>query len=62
MGSGAHPGQPAIEQAALGMQSLLGWSDERRHIEITDTEGALRHHRASVPRSAAVTPRATPTQ
>jgi glycerol-3-phosphate dehydrogenase len=49
MGSGAHPGQPAIEQAALGMQSLLGWTDERRRIEIADTEGALRHHRASAP-------------
>ena len=62
MGSGAHPGQLAIEQAALGMQSLLGWSDERRHIEITDTEGALRHHRASVPGSAAATPRPASTQ
>ena len=62
MGSGAHPGQPAIEQAALGMQSLLGWSEERRRIEMTDTEGALRHHRAAVAGPAASTPRPASTQ
>lgn len=53
MGSGAHPGQTAVAQAAQGMQSLLGWTDERRGNEIADTESALRHHRASVPGLAA---------
>jgi glycerol-3-phosphate dehydrogenase len=53
MGSGAHPGRTAVEQAASGMQSLMGWSDERRRAEMADTEQSLRHHRASVPSSAA---------
>jgi glycerol-3-phosphate dehydrogenase len=52
MGSGAHPGRLAVEQAAAGMQNLVGWSDERRRAEIADTEQALRQHRASVPSSA----------
>src|SRR5450755_3196100 len=51
MGSGAHPGRTAVEQAASGMQSLMGWSDERRRAEMADTEQSLRHHRASVPSS-----------
>ena len=53
MGSGAHPGRLAVDQAAAAMQSLMAWSDERRHAEIADTEQALRHHRASVPVTAA---------
>jgi glycerol-3-phosphate dehydrogenase len=49
MGSGAHPGRPAIEQTAHGMQRLMGWTDERRAAEVTDTERVLDHHRAAVP-------------
>jgi glycerol-3-phosphate dehydrogenase len=48
MGSGAHPGRLAVEQAAAGMQSVMGWSDERRRAEMADTEQSLKHHRASV--------------
>jgi glycerol-3-phosphate dehydrogenase len=48
MGSGAHPGRTAVEQAAAGMQRLMGWSDERRRAETADTEQSLRHHRAAV--------------
>jgi glycerol-3-phosphate dehydrogenase len=54
MGSGAHPGPLAIEQAAAGMQNLMGWSDERRRAEIADTEQSLRRHRAAIPKSAAI--------
>jgi glycerol-3-phosphate dehydrogenase len=53
MGSGAHPGRTAVEQAGAAMQSLMGWSDERRNSEMADTEQALRHHRATVPSTAA---------
>jgi glycerol-3-phosphate dehydrogenase len=53
MGSGAHPGRVAVEQAAAGMQRLMGWSDERRRAEVADTEQSLRHHRAAVPSPAA---------
>jgi glycerol-3-phosphate dehydrogenase len=49
MGSGAHPGRAAIEQTAHGMQRLMGWTDERRAAEVTDTERVLDHHRAAVP-------------
>jgi glycerol-3-phosphate dehydrogenase len=44
MGSGEHPGQLAIAQAAQGMQELTGWTNERRLAEIADTETVLRHH------------------
>jgi len=48
MGSGAHPGRTAINQAAHAMQRLRGWTDERRLAEVSDTEQVLRHHRAAV--------------
>jgi glycerol-3-phosphate dehydrogenase len=56
LGSGSHPGMPALEQAARAMQNLCGWSEERRAAEIADTESALRHHRAAAP-AGAVSPR-----
>jgi glycerol-3-phosphate dehydrogenase len=49
LGSGSHPGAPALEQAALRMQTLLSWSEARRQEEIGLAEAALAHHRASVP-------------
>jgi glycerol-3-phosphate dehydrogenase len=47
LGSGSHPGLPAIAAAAHGMQRLLGWSDTQREEEIADTQRALQHHRAA---------------
>jgi glycerol-3-phosphate dehydrogenase len=49
LGSGAHPGEDAIVQTALGMQQLLGWTEERRAAELADTRAVLRNHRAGVP-------------
>ncbi|MDP9008555.1 MAG: FAD-dependent oxidoreductase [Pseudomonadota bacterium] len=49
LGSGSHPGAMAIQETAQRMQQLLGWSEARRKEEIQMTEGALEHHRASVP-------------
>jgi glycerol-3-phosphate dehydrogenase len=51
LGSGSHPGAPALEQAALRMQALLSWNEARRQEEIGLTEAALAHHRASVARA-----------
>ncbi|MGD0502415.1 MAG: glycerol-3-phosphate dehydrogenase/oxidase [Steroidobacteraceae bacterium] len=56
LGSGSHPGMPAVEQAARTMQSLCGWSEERRAAEIADTDGILRQHRAAVPAAPAMPP------
>jgi glycerol-3-phosphate dehydrogenase len=53
LGSGSHPGAAAVEHAALRMQSLLGWSDQRRAAEVARTEARLQQHRAAVLRSAA---------
>jgi glycerol-3-phosphate dehydrogenase len=50
LGSGSHPGRPAITAAAKRMQQLLGWTDARRTEESALTEAALAHHLASVPR------------
>jgi glycerol-3-phosphate dehydrogenase len=47
LGSGSHPGPAALEQAALLMQPLLGWSDAQRRAEVADTESVLRHHLAA---------------
>jgi glycerol-3-phosphate dehydrogenase len=47
LGSGSHPGLPAIAAAARGMQELLGWSDPQRDAEIAETERQLQHHRAA---------------
>ena len=49
LGSGSHPGEPALTGVALGMQPLLGWSDQKREEEIAHTQGALRRHRAAQP-------------
>jgi glycerol-3-phosphate dehydrogenase len=53
LGSGSHPGAPAITQAAQHMQQLLGWSDARRGGEIARTEAALTHHLAAELKAAA---------
>lgn len=53
LGSGSHPGTAAVEQAAVHMQALLGWTDQRRAEEIARTEAALSSHRAGVMRPAA---------
>jgi glycerol-3-phosphate dehydrogenase len=47
LGSAAHPGARALEQAAHRMQSLLGWSDERWRQELDATERQLRWHQAA---------------
>jgi glycerol-3-phosphate dehydrogenase len=52
LGSGSHPGLPAITAAAQRMQQLLGWTDVRRSAEIALTQNALAHHLASVPSAA----------
>jgi glycerol-3-phosphate dehydrogenase len=46
LGSGAHPGRLALEQAAHKLQQLLGWSEQRREQELNATELTLRHHHA----------------
>lgn len=53
LGSGAHPGEPAIWQAARCMQELMGWTDQQRMAEIADTESVLRDHHAAVPAKTA---------
>jgi glycerol-3-phosphate dehydrogenase len=50
LGSGSHPGAPAIADAAQRMQELLSWTDERRLAEIALTHRALDHHHAAVPK------------
>jgi glycerol-3-phosphate dehydrogenase len=52
LGSGSHPGLPAITAAAERMQQLLGWTGVRRSEEVALTENALAHHLASVPSAA----------
>jgi glycerol-3-phosphate dehydrogenase len=49
LGSGSHPGSPAIEAAASLMQPLLGWTEAERRAEIAATEAVMRHHLAAVP-------------
>jgi glycerol-3-phosphate dehydrogenase len=50
LGSGSHPGNAALAAAAAGMQALLGWTNEQRQQQLSDTDQALRWHRASVPK------------
>lgn len=50
LGSGSHPGEPALTAAAQGMQSLLGWTDKERDEQIAATSSLLRLHRAATPR------------
>ena len=59
LGSGAHPGAPAIQQAAHCMQGLLGWTERKRMAEIADTENVLRDHHATVPGVANCTSKET---
>jgi glycerol-3-phosphate dehydrogenase len=53
LGSGSHPGTPAVRETAVLMQELLGWTDAERDAQILDTDTTLRHHRAGSPKSAA---------
>jgi hypothetical protein len=48
LGSGSHPGETAVAQAAAIMQPLLGWSDDRRRAEEVDTAAVLAAHLAAV--------------
>ncbi len=48
LGSGAHPGRAALQQAAIRAQQLFGWSDQRREGEIEATESLLGRHHAQV--------------
>jgi glycerol-3-phosphate dehydrogenase len=50
LGSGSHPGAPALTAAAQGMQSLLGWTDRQRDEQVAATSVVLQGHRAAVPR------------
>jgi glycerol-3-phosphate dehydrogenase len=49
LGSGSHPGTPALLQTAQHMQQLLGWSPQRLHEELSLTEVVLTRHLAAVP-------------
>ncbi len=55
LGSAAHPGRAALEQTAALMQTLLGWSDQRRLEELALTEQVLARHHAVVPRETFAT-------
>jgi glycerol-3-phosphate dehydrogenase len=50
LGSGSHPGEPALIAAAQAMQSLLGWTNQQRDEQVAATSMVLRGHRAAVPR------------
>lgn len=53
MGSGCHPGQPALAAAAARMRGMLGWSAEREQAELAATVEVLtRHGAASAPEEA----------
>jgi glycerol-3-phosphate dehydrogenase len=47
MGSGEHPGLDALQQSAALMQSLLGWSEQRRTSELAASEQVLAKHHSS---------------
>jgi glycerol-3-phosphate dehydrogenase len=53
MGSGSHPGEPAVAAVAERMQDLLGWTEAQRREQTAATMGVLQHHRAAVPRTIA---------
>ena len=46
LGSAAHPGQAALEQAANRMQQLARWSEQRHREELERTEDLLQRHHA----------------
>jgi glycerol-3-phosphate dehydrogenase len=46
LGSAAHPGHAALEQAARKMQQLCGWSEHRRLDELESAERFLQRHHA----------------
>jgi glycerol-3-phosphate dehydrogenase len=48
LGSGCHPGAPALRAAAERMQSLLGWTTRRVDEEIGATEAVLARHGAAL--------------
>lgn len=53
LGSGCHPGAPALRAAAERMQGLLGWTVERVADEIQATEAVLARHGAAPSRTRA---------
>lgn len=53
LGSAAHPGHAALEQAAHRMQQLASWSEQRRRQELERTEAFLQRHHAVAAISAA---------
>jgi glycerol-3-phosphate dehydrogenase len=53
LGSGCHPGRPALDAVARRMRQLLGWSGEREQAEISATADVLaRHGAAPAPEAA----------
>jgi glycerol-3-phosphate dehydrogenase len=56
LGSGSHPGLPAMDAAARGMQRLLGWSDAERGAELAETERELQRHHAAQTRIPGASP------
>jgi glycerol-3-phosphate dehydrogenase len=50
LGSGSHPGEPALIAVAQAMQSLLGWTNQQREEQVAATSMILRGHRAAAPR------------
>lgn len=55
LGTGGHPGRPAVERGAHVMGRELGWSGERIRREIDEVEGVFRS-RNSFPAGAAAGP------
>ena len=47
LGSGCHPGQPALEAVAGRMRELLGWSAAREQSELSATTEVLARHGAA---------------
>jgi glycerol-3-phosphate dehydrogenase len=50
LGSGSHPGEPALISAAQAMQTLLGWTNLQRDEQVAAASTALRGHRAAAAR------------
>ena len=51
LGSGSHPGEPAVAEVTHCMQALLGWTDAQRGEQYAAALSVLQQHRAAVPRT-----------
>ena len=47
LGSGSHPGEPAVAAVAHCMMDLLGWTDTERRAQVAATLNVLQQHRAA---------------